>query len=136
MHSIPVRIYYEDTDSGGVVYHANYLRFCERGRSEFLRALGFGNKSLREGKGIFFVVRHIGADYLKTAHLDDLLSVKTSVKSLKNTSLVLKQDVHREAEWIFSADVTLVCVDANSYKPVRLPDDLKKGLEDHARNSP
>ncbi|GJL84727.1 MAG: acyl-CoA thioesterase YbgC [Micavibrio sp.] len=128
-HTTDIRVYYEDTDAGGVVYNANYLKFAERGRTEYLRTIGFENKSLKESKGILLVVRHIEADYLKPGHLDDLLTVETSIESMKNTSIVMKQLVFREKDMLFSMDVTIVCVDADGLKPVRFPDDLKAGFE-------
>ncbi len=134
-HSHPIRVYYEDTDAGGVVYHANYLKFAERARTELLRVLGFGNKALAENAGFIFVVRHINADYFKTAHLDDLLDVKTNASHIKNSSFILKQRVVRDESLIFSADVTLVCVDKNTYKPVRLPDDLRQGFSTYLKES-
>jgi acyl-CoA thioester hydrolase len=128
-HKIDVRIYYEDTDSGGVVYHASYLKFGERGRTELLRFLGFENKSLQDHEGILFVVRHISADYIKTAHLDDLLSLETSIVQLKNASLVMKQSAFRGKEMVFSMDVTLVCVDYKTYRPTNLPAIVRQKFE-------
>lgn len=128
-HKIPVRIYYEDTDAGGVVYHSNFIKFTERGRTELLRFMGFENKSLHESQGILFVVRHISADYLKPAVLDDLLEVQTLVTQLKNTSLVMKQSIYRNTEMIFTADVTIVAIDAGSLKPVRIPEGLRGGFQ-------
>ena len=128
-HTTAIRVYYEDTDSGGVVYYANYLKFAERGRTEFLRRMGFENKSLKESKGILLVVRHIEADYLKPAALDDLLTVETGIETLKNSSIVMKQFIIREKYLLFSMDVTLACIDAKGLKPVRFPGDLKDGFE-------
>lgn len=134
-HKLPVRIYYEDTDAGGVVYHANFIKFIERGRTELLRFLGFENKSLHENQGILFVVRHINADYLKPAVLDDLLEVQTTVIQLKNTSLVMRQSIYRNNEQIFTADVTVVAIDAGSLKPVRIPDGLRSGFQKYFKES-
>ncbi|MCB9989067.1 MAG: YbgC/FadM family acyl-CoA thioesterase [Rhodospirillales bacterium] len=124
------RAYYEDTDAGGVVYHANYLKFCERGRTEFLHAIGHTNATLREQTGVIFVVRHIDAHYLKPCYLEDELTVRTCVTGLKNTSFTMKQEVFRKnaenpAFWM---DIVLVCVDENA-KPVRMPAKLKAAME-------
>ncbi len=127
-HKLEIRIYYEDTDAGGIVYYANYLRFCERGRTELLRSAGFENKPLMEREGFIFVVRHLEADYLASAYLDDMLIVKTSVESLKNASFIMKQTIFRHDVKLFEMTVTLVCVGTNG-KPVRLPQNLREALE-------
>ncbi|PJB70353.1 MAG: tol-pal system-associated acyl-CoA thioesterase [Alphaproteobacteria bacterium CG_4_9_14_3_um_filter_47_13] len=127
-HTINIRVYYEDTDAGGIVYYANYLRFCERGRTEFLRFLGVENKPLKDQDVFIFVVRHLEADYISSAFLDDLLSVKTSVDMVKNASFLMKQQVLRHDRVLFEMDVTMVCVGTNG-KAVRLPENLRKVLE-------
>lgn len=124
-----IRVYYEDTDSGGVVYYANYLKFAERGRTELLRSEGFTNKSLLESKGFAFVVRHIEADYLKPAVLDDLLEVRTEVLEIKNASVVMRQTIFCHDAVLFKLNVVLACVDLNEFKPVRIPEDLKTGFQ-------
>src|SRR5471032_1766224 len=93
--NLSLRVYYEDTDAGGVVYHANYLKFCERGRTELLRALGFSNKSLSEQRGLLFVVRKLEADYLLPAFLEDELEVRTVIAEIKNASFSMRQEVFR-----------------------------------------
>lgn len=123
-----IRIYYEDTDAGGIVYYANYLKFCERGRTELLRSAGFENKPLMEREGFIFVVRHLEADYLASAYLDDILNVNTSVELLKNASFIMKQTIFRHDVKLFEMTVTLVCVGTNG-KPVRLPQNLREALE-------
>lgn len=128
-HSMDIRVYYEDTDSGGVVYHASYLKFGERGRTEFLRSLGFENKKLQDDEGILFVVRRIESDYLAPARLDDHLTLKTQVKNVKNTSMIMNQSVYNQGNLVFSMDVTLVCVDTANFKPARFPDDIKTAFE-------
>ncbi len=127
-HNIDIRVYYEDTDAGGIVFYANYLRFAERGRTEYLRDLGYENKSLMDKQGVIFVVRKIEADYLTPAYLDDMLRMETSVIELKNASFKMKQSLFRHNELIFSVDVILVCVDLTG-KPVRLPDELRTAME-------
>lgn len=132
-HTIPIRIYYEDTDAGGIAYHASFIRFCERGRSEYLRNLGYTNSNLTKELGTFFVARHLEADYYKPAFLDDLLQLETSVLEMRNTSFVMKQVFYKEfdakPERICELKVTLVCVRANDIKPVRIPDALRKDFE-------
>lgn len=127
-HNIDIRVYYEDTDAGGIVFYANYLRFAERGRTEYLRDLGYENKSLMDKQGVIFVVRKVEADYLIPAYLDDMLRMETSVIELKNASFKMKQSLFRHNELIFSVDVILVCVDLAG-KPVRLPDELRTAME-------
>lgn len=131
-HFTPIRVYYEDTDAGGFVYYANYLKFIERGRTELLRSAGFENKSLLDNQGIAFVVRHITADYLKPAWLDDLLNVETVVTKVKNASIMLNQTIRREEEVIFTAKVTLACIELKERIPVRLPEDVRQGFEKYA----
>lgn len=127
-HNIDIRVYYEDTDAGGIVFYANYLKFAERGRTEYLRNLGFENKSLMDKQGIIFVVRKIEANYLTPAYLDDMLRMETGVIEMKNASFKMKQSLFRHNELIFSVDVILVCVDRTG-KPVRLPDGLRTAME-------
>jgi acyl-CoA thioester hydrolase len=124
-HSMDIRIYYEDTDAGGVVYHASHLRFCERGRTEYLRDLGFDQGQLRKEHDVFFVVRDLQASYRKPAALDDLLRLETKVTELKKTRLIMKQSLFRHDVLIFDMDVTLVCVSTDSEgvtKAVPIPD--------------
>lgn len=125
----PVRIYYEDTDAGGIVYHASYLRFAERGRSEWLRENGLIKNSELLGKhGFHFVVRHITIDYLAPAHLDDLLHVETSVVDLGNASFTMQQQIMRDGLMIADLKVVLVCINAGG-KAVRVPDVLRNIFE-------
>lgn len=136
-HRIPIRVYYEDTDAGGVVYHANYLKFAERGRTEFLRAAGFGNRTLEKSKGLIFVVRQMKVDYLKPGFLDDSLVMQSMIEEMKNTSFTMHQAVFREktaengageAELICDMHVVLVCVDTEKLQPARLPEDIKQAF--------
>lgn len=128
-HKLPIRVYYEDTDAGGIVYHANYLKFGERGRTEFLRHTGFGNRQLEVDLGIIFVVRHIEIDYFTPSFLDDSLILETTIKAMKNSSFVMHQKLLRprdgDADVISDMRVALVCVDTKDYKPVRLPEAVK-----------
>lgn len=133
-HSIDIRIYYEDTDAGGIVYHANYLNFAERGRTEFLRHTGFDNSDIHNNQGVMFVVRHIEIDYLKPALLDDFLQLETTIIELKNSSFIMHQRAIRNGELIADMRVVLVCVDTKSYKPVRLPENVKDAFQAYLEN--
>ena len=124
-HSIPVRVYYEDTDAGGIVYHAAHVRFFERGRTEFLRALGVNQIDLaQEGPGLLFAVRRMEIDYLKGARLDDLLAVTTSVCSFGGARMTMKQVLARGDEVIATAVVTVVGMTREG-RARRIPDDLR-----------
>lgn len=122
-HVFPVRVYYEDTDMGGVVYHANYLRYIERARSDWVRALGNDQNAMREA-GIVWVVRRIEADYLAAARFDDELLVKTTIADMSGARMVLDQVVSRANEAIFRARVTVVCMN-EAGRPVRLPAEIR-----------
>ena len=128
LHSLPIRVYYEDTDAGGVVYYANYWRFCERARTEWLRTLGIDQQALMNDRGLAFVVRHVQGDYLKSARLDDTLEVTTRIDTMRRASLVFLQHVTREAELLFSARVTVACIDLPRGRPVPLPELLRRSL--------
>ena len=128
-HIKNIRVYYEDTDAGGIVYHSNYLNFAERARTEFLRNLGFESSVLRSGEGIIFVARHLDIDYLKTAKLDDYLQVKTTIAELKNSSFVMHQSTFKDEEMIADMRIVMVCVNADNYKAVRLPKNIKEAFQ-------
>jgi len=119
------KIYYEDTDSGGVVYYANYLKFIERARSEIIKSLGFSNTNLREKFNLFFIVKYCNINYKKPAILEDELIVFTSVVSLSKTSLVMKQDIKRHDDLVAEAEICIVAVDMKG-KPTKIPEELKK----------
>lgn len=120
------RVYWEDTDAGGVVYHAGYLRFMERARTEWMRALGIGQQALRESHGVVFVVRGIDIAFDKPARLDDELDATTRVTRLRAASLEFAQDVLRVADGatLARARVRVACVDAREFVPVRIPPDI------------
>lgn len=124
MHRHPVRVYYEDTDAGGIVYHANYLKFAERARSEWVRALGLDQKRLREERGLIIVVRRMEVDFLRPALYDDLLEVTTTLRGLGGARIELDQAVLRGDEKLFAALVTLVCVGTDG-RAARMPEDLR-----------
>lgn len=126
-HSFPVRVYYEDTDLAGIVYYANYLKFIERGRTEFVRARGIDQAALRAATGIVFAVRRVEADYLLPARFGDDLAVETEVETVKGASLVMVQRVTREGDVLFSARVVLVAIDAGG-RAARLPADIRRLL--------
>jgi len=117
----PVRVYWEDTDAGGVVYYANYLRFMERARSEWLRAYGFEQDVLRDASGVVFVVRRVEVDYLSPARFNDQIDVSVELQELGRASLSVEQTLTRGATRLVSAQVTLACVDAVRFKPVKIP---------------
>ena len=122
MHSFPIRVYYEDTDLAGIVYYANYLKFIERARSEWLRELGVDQSRLK-AEGLVFAVRHLEADYLAPARFDDLLAVETGLNTLGSARITLDQRVLRGDQLLFAARVTVVCVAQNG-RPARVPADV------------
>lgn len=124
----PVRVYWEDTDAGGVVYYANYLKFLERARSEWLRALGFEQPDLIARHGGVFVVRRVEADYLLPARFNDELSVKTEIETSGNVSLVMRQTVVRGEAVLLTARVKLVWVNEVTFKPAKIPDEILKSF--------
>lgn len=126
MHELSIRVYYEDTDFGGVVYYANYLKFLERGRTELLREIGIDQVALKEA-GAVFVVRRAHVDYHLPARFDDLLSVRTVPRQVKGASAVLGQEIWRGAERLVSAEITIACIGLDG-RPERLPADLRARL--------
>ena len=127
IHHFALRVYYEDTDMGGIVYHANYLKFIERARSEWVRSLGNDQNAMKDA-GIVWVVRRIEADYLASARFEDELTIETTIENLSRVRLVMNQVVKREGTEIFAATVTAVCMTATG-KPVRLPAEIRALLE-------
>ena len=121
----PVRVYFQDTDAGGVVYHASYVNFMERARTEWLRTYGYSNAALMNGLGVMFVVRTMKLDYLKPALLDDMLNITAQVKEIGRSRLTLLQSVQRCETVLTTAEVHLVCVSRDAFKPVRLPEVLR-----------
>lgn len=128
VHVYPVRVYYEDTDVGGVVYYANYLKFAERARTEMLRLLGFPHKEMMEHDGRAFAVRRCEADYLRPARFDDSLEVHTGSIDMEAASLWLDQRVKRDGDDLAVLRVRLACIGRNG-KPARLPDSLRSALK-------
>ena len=126
-HECQYRVYYEDTDAGGIVFYPNYLKFAERGRTELLRSIGLTNSELAEKEGYFFVVRKLTAEYFRPARLDDMITVKTAMGVINNASFEMKQEIYIGETKLFAMDVTLVCV-GKDVKPMRVPDGLRDKL--------
>ena len=126
-HALPIRVYYEDTDFSGVVYHASYLRFLERGRTELLRDLGVHQAALHgDAVALAFAVRRMTIDWLKPARMDDMVTVETRIGAIKGASLMLLQRILRGEELLLTAEVLVVAVSGG--KPARLPAGLKERL--------
>jgi acyl-CoA thioester hydrolase len=126
-HTHAVRVYYEDTDLAGIVYYANYLKFIERARTEWVEALGVDQVALKARDGIVFAVRRVEADYLRPARFADELVVETRLQSLGGARIVLEQVVTRGGERLFASVVTLVCLSEDGHA-ARLPADLRSKL--------
>lgn len=124
----PIRIYYEDTDAGGVVYYANYLKFFERARTEMLRAMGFEQDTLRTEAGIVFVVRSVKIDYLKPALFNELLQVRTELSEVKKTRLIFQQVMRKDGIVLCSAEICIACLEVNSMRPTAIPSTLLEQL--------
>jgi acyl-CoA thioester hydrolase len=125
LFSMPVRVYFQDTDAGGVVYHANYLDFMERARAEWLRTFGYSNAGLMQELGVVFVVRSMKIDYLKPALLDDTLEVTAQIKEIGRSRVTLLQNLLRGEEVLMESEVHLVCVSTDKFKPVSVPEVLR-----------
>ncbi len=120
-HLYPVRVYYEDTDAGGVVYHANYLRFAERARTEALRALGAPHAAMAAEHGLFFMVRRVKVDYQAPARLDDSLVIATDTRAIGAATAELRQRVLRDGAVLATLEVGLACVRVADQRPARIP---------------
>ncbi len=126
-HRFPLRVYYEDTDFSGVVYHASYLRFLERGRTEFIRACGIDQQKLHRETGVYFVVRRMTIDWIKPALMDDELVVETAPAKLGGASMVLSQRILRGDEVLTTADVVVAIL--KDGRPTRLPDSFRAAFD-------
>lgn len=122
-----IRVYYEDTDLAGIVYYANYFKYIERGRTEYLRDLGVDQMALKAETGVVFAVRQVEAEYLKPAKMDDLLDVSTQVMAVQKVRLVMKQEVSRDGVPLFRAIITLVCLN-EAGRASRIPSDIAELL--------
>lgn len=127
-HRHPVRVYYEDTDLAGIVYYANYLKFIERGRSEWIAALGVDQMALRGAAGVVFAVRRVDAEYLRPARFADDLTITTDLLELGGSRIELRQEVWRGAERLFTAAITLVCLHETG-KAARIPPEVRALLQ-------
>lgn len=123
-HHFTLRVYYEDTDLAGIVYYANYLKFIERARTEWVRAIGVDQGRLRSEAGVVFAVRRVEADYLRPARFDDELQVQTRLVAFTGARIVLEQDITRMGERLFASVVTLVCLTDDGH-PARIPPELR-----------
>jgi acyl-CoA thioester hydrolase len=128
-YSFPVRVYFENTDAGGVVYHGEYLKFLERARTEWLRHLGFDHQALARNHRAVFIVTSVFADFIKPARLDDTLAVSVQLESLGKVRCVFVQEVRREDDVLVKAKVTVACVAGETFKPLEIPEALRKKME-------
>ena len=126
---IQVRVYYQDTDAGGVVFHAQYLAFMERARTELLNAAGIDLAQLAEKRRVMFFVHELAVRYHRPARLNELVSVSAEVVKMGRASLVFRQRVERAGELLVEAEVTLAVVDSERMRPARMPEELMKVLE-------
>ncbi len=125
LHRFAIRVYYEDTDMAGIVYYANYLKYIERARSDWVREVGVDQNALREGEGLVFAVRRVEAGYLLPAKFDDVLEVTTATVQVTGARMVLEQQVLRDGEVLFSAQVTLVVINEAGHAS-RLPANIRR----------
>jgi acyl-CoA thioester hydrolase len=133
-HEFPLRVYYEDTDAAGMVYHANYLKFAERGRSEMLRSLGFPHRKLGGEDGVGFAVRRCTIDYLAPARLEDALTVVTTLTDIGAATLKARQEIRRDGELLADLDILVACIGRDG-RPRRLPSALRAALSSEGRAS-
>ena len=129
VYSFPVRVYFENTDAGGVVYHAEYLKFLERARTEWLRHLGFDHQALARDHRVVFVVTAASIDFTRPARLDDNVAVSVRLESLGKVRCVFAQEIRRDDEVLVSARVTVACVTGENFRPTEIPEPLRKKME-------
>jgi acyl-CoA thioester hydrolase len=134
-HRFPLRVYHEDTDAAGMVYHANYLKFAERGRSEMLRSLGFGHRRLGQEAGVGFAVRRCLIDYLAPARLEDALVVDTTLNAVGAATLSVRQQIRRDGELLADLDILVACIGRDG-RPRRVPGALRAALASERAASP
>ena len=127
MFEYKLKVYYEDTDSGGVVYYANYLKFIERARTDLIQKLGFSLNQLSSELDSLFVVKKISCEYLTSARLEDELIVKTKILEVKNASFTLCQNIFKSEKLIFTSEILMVCINSNG-RPVKIPKKLSNLL--------
>jgi len=129
MFVFPVRVYYEDTDAGGVVYHSRYLNFMERARTEWLRAAGFAQAALKQQEQVLFVVHSMQLEFKKPARLDDMLEITSRLIEMRRGSFSCQQQIKHGETILLEAQVKVACVNADSFKPTGIPARLKIALE-------
>ncbi len=129
VYSFPVRVYFENTDAGGVVYHGEYLKFMERARTEWLRHLGYDHQTLARNHRVVFVVTQAVVDFLKPARLDDNLAASVQLESLGKVRCVFVQEVRREDELLVRAKITVACVTGETMKPAEIPEALRRKMQ-------
>ena len=129
----PARVYYEDTDAGGVVFHARYVHFLERARTEWLRSLGFEQSNLTLREKVVFAVSKLALDFRRPAYLDDLLSVGVELAGTGRASLMMRQAITRGEEAILTAEVKLVCVDSERFRPTSIPEPITRAFAPSSR---
>ena len=127
--SWPIRVYWEDTDAGGVVYHARYLHFFERARTEWLRNTGIAQTDLRQEQDVLLVVKDVYLDILRPARIDDALSATVSIAAIGRASFQVRQELWRGSDCLSKADVKIACLRASSFKPCALPGDVNQVLK-------
>lgn len=127
--SFPTRVYWEDTDAGGVVYHAQYLAFLERARTEWMRALGYGQELLREEHALVFAVREMRIDFHRPARLDDALQVTVALRQCRRASAVFAQEIRRGGEVLITAEVRVAALNADDFRPRAIPETLYDQLK-------
>ena len=133
-HSMPLRVYYEDTDAAGIVYYANYLKFAERGRTEMMRALGFAHSRIDAETGTLFTVRRLAADYRTPARLDDSLTVATTVLEIGAATVLLDQEIRRDGTVLVALELLVACVGRDG-RPRRVPAGLRAALGSQGKSS-
>ncbi len=134
VHTLPLRVYWEDTDAAGIVYYANYLKFIERGRSDMLRLAGIDQWAMKERSGANFAVRRCEVDYLIPAKLDDELEIETRIERLRGASLVMRQTVRRDGADLAQALVRIACLNADG-RPIRLPAEIGSAFAGHTSDN-
>ena len=127
--SVPIRVYYEDTDAGNVVYYANYLKFMERARTEWLRALGFEQDELSRREGVLFAVRSARLEFLKPARFNDLLQATVRVSQRGKASLTFAQEIRRDERTLCEGEVKVACLDATTFTPRPIPEDIGSKID-------
>ncbi len=125
----PQRVYFEDTDAGGVVYHAQYVKFLERARTEWLRYLGFTNSELERKYKMLFIVSEISVEFVKPARLDDAINISVGIESLGRVRVTFHQEIRRGEDILVKARVSVATVAAESFKPIEIPADVRKKME-------